>query len=241
MKRDLKILTYNVHGCVGGDRKLDPIRIADVIAASGADIVGLQELDVGRRRSGGVDQVAIIAAHLRMEALFHPAVHRAGEKYGDAVLTALPMKTIKTGALAGPGEPRGAVWVKIDVDGEPLFVFNTHLGVMRRERMAQLRTLMGDGWLGHPDCRDGNVVLMGDFNAILSSPAYRRIAGQLTPVRPKAARSNRPTFPARYPVLRLDHIFYSGRLRCLDAQVLSNRLARVASDHLPLRAHLEIG
>lgn len=54
--QSIKILTYNVHSCIGGDRKLDPGRIASVIAEAEADIVALQEVDVLRRRTGGVDQ-----------------------------------------------------------------------------------------------------------------------------------------------------------------------------------------
>lgn len=58
----LRIVTYNVHRCLGVDGKLSPGRIAEVIAETGADVVALQELDVRRARSGGVDQAEAIAA-----------------------------------------------------------------------------------------------------------------------------------------------------------------------------------
>ncbi|CAN5259585.1 hypothetical protein BH09PSE2_BH09PSE2_17080 [soil metagenome] len=57
----IRVMTYNVHGCVGGDRKLDVGRIAAVIAREEPDVVALQELDVGRARSQRVDQAAAIA------------------------------------------------------------------------------------------------------------------------------------------------------------------------------------
>ena len=47
----IRLMTYNVHRCVGVDRKLDLERVADVIAASRPDVVALQELDVGRART----------------------------------------------------------------------------------------------------------------------------------------------------------------------------------------------
>jgi len=50
----LRIMTYNVHRCVGVDGRADPRRIAEVIAAYQPDIVALQELDVGRLRTGAL-------------------------------------------------------------------------------------------------------------------------------------------------------------------------------------------
>eukprot|EP01036_Dinobryon_divergens_P054167 gene54167-72393_t len=56
----MRLVTYNVHRCVGIDRRLDVERIAGVIAELEPDIVCLQELDVGRARTGGVDQARAI-------------------------------------------------------------------------------------------------------------------------------------------------------------------------------------
>ena len=41
----MRVATYNIHRAIGADRKRDPARIARVIAALRADIVGLQEVD----------------------------------------------------------------------------------------------------------------------------------------------------------------------------------------------------
>ncbi|MBI1291370.1 EEP domain-containing protein [bacterium] len=240
MVRHLKVLTYNVHGCVGWDRRPDPARIATVIESCQPDIIGLQELDVGRLRSGGADQAQYIASRLRMNATFHPAMHRGEEQYGDAILTSLPAEVVKTGDLPGPGEPRGVIWMRIAFADRRFDVFNTHLGAKRYERMRQLSTLLGERWLGNSACRDSDVILMGDFNAIPSSMGYRQIARKLELARPKERRFNDPTFPSRFPFLRLDHVFLSSGLRCIDARPVRTPLARVASDHLPLRATIAL-
>jgi len=239
-RKTLRVLTYNVHSCVGTDRKLDPARIADVIAGCKPDIVGLQELDVGRKRTGAIDQADTIASFLKMKALFHPAFHKAEEKYGDAILTALPMRTCKVGALPSIGEPRGAIWTEIMVDGKPFHVFNTHLGLRRRERMAQVATLLGSAWLGHPECRNENRILIGDFNAVPASSGYRQLARELDDVWKLAQKRPRATFPSRYPMLRLDHVFLAGDMTVGDAHVISTPLSRIASDHLPLSAEIEL-
>jgi endonuclease/exonuclease/phosphatase family metal-dependent hydrolase len=234
MARHLKVLTYNVHSCVGWDRRLDPGRVAEVIESCQPDIIGLQELDVGRSRTGGVDQAHAIASHLHMRSIFHPALHKGEEKYGDAILTSLPAEVVKSGPLPGPGEPRGAIWMRIEFEGRRLDVFNTHLGAKRYQRMRHLPTLLGERWIGHPDCRDRDVILMGDFNAIPSSAGYRQIARKLELARPEGRKFNDPTFPSRYPLLRLDHVFLSPGLRCVEARPVLTPLSRVASDHLPL-------
>ena len=94
-----RLLTYNVHRCVGTDRRLDVGRIVAVIAEFEPDIVCLQELDVGRARTGGVDQAEAIADGLAMTSRFHPAMRVEAEQYGDAILTRHPERLIRAGAL----------------------------------------------------------------------------------------------------------------------------------------------
>jgi endonuclease/exonuclease/phosphatase family metal-dependent hydrolase len=234
----LRVLTYNVHSCRGRDRRYDPARIADVIAATDPQVIALQELDVGRIRTGGVDQAHMIAEHLRMDAHFHPALHVEEEKYGDAIITALPSRVIRAAALPSVGEPRGAIWVEVDYLGAKVQIINTHFGLWRRERMAQARTLAGDEWLGSVTCRAAPSLLAGDFNAGPRSRAYGILAEGLS----KRALTIpvRPTFPARFPVLRLDHIFANPKARIIGYEVIDTPLARQASDHLPLLATVEL-
>src|SRR6202453_702430 len=99
----LRILTYNVHRCVGTDRRLDVGRVAEVIAAQSPDIVALQEVDVRRARTGGVDQAHRLAQRLGMAFHFNAALRVEEEQFGDAILTALPERLGKAGSL--PGHP----------------------------------------------------------------------------------------------------------------------------------------
>lgn len=236
----LKVLSYNVHSCIGTDRKLDCARIAEVIASIEPDIIGLQELDVGRRRTGGADQAHIVASLLRMEFHFHAALHVAEERYGDAVLTALPMRLVKAAMLPSSGEQRGAVWAEVSAGEKTVQVFNTHLGLRRRDRVTQMRTLLGSGWLGKPENADKPRILVGDLNSIGRSASYGLVAKHMKDVQLAPGRRARATFPSRYPVMRLDHIFVSDDIEVLDAQVISNPLTRRASDHLPLLATIRL-
>ncbi|MDY6949809.1 MAG: endonuclease/exonuclease/phosphatase family protein [Pseudomonadota bacterium] len=239
-RRVLKILSYNVHSCIGTDRRLDPARVAEVIARLSPDIIGLQELDVGRRRTGGADQAEIIAALLEMKFHFHAALHVAEERYGDAILTTLPMKYVKGGMLPSRGEQRGALWVKVTVGDRQVQVFNTHLGLSRRDRIQQMTTLLGPSWIGNLENRKTPQILIGDLNSIGHSTAYKQAARCLRDVQLQTGAKACATFPSRFPLMRLDHIMVSDDIEVLDAQVIADPLTRRASDHLPLMATVRI-
>ncbi|MBX7249142.1 MAG: endonuclease/exonuclease/phosphatase family protein [Caulobacteraceae bacterium] len=240
-----RIMTYNVHRCVGVDRKLDVDRIAAVIAEYEPDVVALQELDVHRARTRGVDQAHAIAEQLEMTFHFNAAMRVEGELYGDAILTSRPERLIKAGPLPTisgvPGlEPRGALWLAIEFDGVEVNVLNTHLGLVPREQRLQAAALTGKEWLGDPRCVDP-VILVGDFNATAVTRPYQQLLtalsdGQKAEGLPRAI----PTFPSSFPVLRIDHVFVSSRVRVTRVQTPMFPLARVASDHLPLVIDFEI-
>ncbi len=244
-----RIMTYNVHGCVGVDGKLDVGRIAAVIGQARPDIVALQELDIGRARSGGVDQAHAIATRLGMSFYFNAALSVEEERYGDAILTALPQRLVKSGPLPTPPrlrrlEPRGALWVQIETADGPLQVINTHLGLVPHEQKTQVAALLGKDWLGHTDCRDPSV-LLGDFNATRRYAAYKALTGRLRDVQHAPDGGRKPgqvvrTFPSRLPVLRIDHVFVSRGVEATGAFAPHTALARVASDHLPLVVDLTI-
>lgn len=241
----LRVMTYNVHHCVGMDGRHAPERIARVIARHRPDVVALQELDVGRLRTGGIDQAHRIAHLLEMQFHFHPAIHVAEERYGDAVLTHLPMRLVRADHLPGPPpklgiEPRGAVWVAIRTGETELQLINTHLGLRERERRVQVEALLGRDWLGHPDCR-APVILCGDLNALPRTAAYRRIQEQLSDAQECTPdRRTRGTMPGRYPMARIDHIFFHPEMEVISVEVPDGHLERVASDHLPVIAELRI-
>ncbi|MCR5881007.1 endonuclease/exonuclease/phosphatase family protein [Phenylobacterium sp. J367] len=234
-----RIVTYNVHRCVGNDRRLDVPRIADVLATLEPDIVALQELDVGRARTNNVDQAHEIADRLRMASHFHPALKVEEELYGDAILTAYPETLIQTGPLPGHPrlpqlEPRGALWVEVEIEDRPVQIINTHLGLVPKEQQIQAAFLAGHGWLEHPRCK-GPRILLGDFNATATSVVYRTLSARLEPARRLAPKKTpTATFPSPLPVLRIDHIFVSREIEVRDVFVPFDPAWRVASDHLPL-------
>jgi endonuclease/exonuclease/phosphatase family metal-dependent hydrolase len=242
----VRILTYNVHRCVGTDRRLDVGRVAEVIAAQTPDIVALQELDVGRARTGGVDQAHQIALRLGMAFHFNAAFKVEEEQFGDAILTTLPERLVKAGAIPGHPrfsqlEPRGALWVAIRVGAVELHVINTHLGLVPREQRVQALAIAGPDWRGAAPA-GAPLVILGDMNATPRNAAYQAFAAHLTESRRAARHARRaPTFPSTFPVLPIDHVFVSGAVGVETVRTPLDPLSRLASDHLPLVVDLSLG
>ena len=241
----LRVMTYNIHGCVGIDSKLSPARIARVIARHRADVIALQEVDVGRTRSGWVDQARVIADLLLMKFHFYPAFEIEDEKYGLAVLSHFPMRLVKSGALPGLKErpelePRGAQWIALDVGGREIQIVNTHLGLRFRERRQQVGAILGEDWLGQLG-EDVPLIICGDLNALPASFVHKEICTRFQDVQ-AAVAEHRPlrTLYGRYPLGRIDHIFISSHFEAQQVEVPRSTLTRVASDHLPVWVDLKV-
>jgi len=236
--RRLRVVTYNVHSCVGVDRKRSEDRIADVLEKLQPDVVGLQELDAKRKRSGGVDQAARIADRLGYEFAFHPALETQGEEYGDAILSRLPFRVFRNAPLPyGPHflfrETRGALGVELLDSG--IRVINTHLGLGKSERLAQAKALAGDSWMG---ANGAPVILLGDFNSLRGSP-FRVIAARLKDAGANGTWRNRASYPSSFPAIAIDHVFPTPHFTVKDFSVPNDPQTRIASDHLPVMVLLE--
>jgi endonuclease/exonuclease/phosphatase family metal-dependent hydrolase len=242
----LRLLTYNTHSCSGMDGRISPRRIARVIAGHSPDLVALQELDLGRRRSRGEDQAALIAAEVGMHHVFCPTVTVDDEHYGHAILSRWPLEVVRRAFLpANPQswwpEPRAAIWVRVVIGARRLNLITTHLGLDPEERRRQMAMLVGPEWLGAVP-QGEEVIICGDMNATAGSPAYRLATARL-----RDAQTSLPghaplkTFSSTQVFARLDHVFSSAGCVVERVAVPRNRLTRVASDHLPLIVDYAIG
>jgi endonuclease/exonuclease/phosphatase family metal-dependent hydrolase len=240
----LRVVTYNVHGCVGADSRCQPERVAKVIRSLSPDVVALQEVDVGQGRSGHLDQAQLLAELTELSAHFTSARAQGEGHYGNAILTRHPYELRAEGILPVlRGEVRAAQWLRLSLEQGHLDVVNTHLSLHFRERLLQFRALFADPdphLPQHPAAfsalsgRMDRLILCGDFNAGALSPIYFWLKRQLTDAQRAGGRSARATWPARFPLLRLDHIWLGEALEVEHVHVPRDRLTRAASDHLPI-------
>ncbi len=233
-----RVMTYNVHSCVGTDGKLDPGRIAEVIAGSNVDVVALQELDVCQARTLGVHQPRWLAERLNMLVHFTAARECGEGHYGNAILSRHPFSVLSEGSLARRrGEQRAVQWLRLSIAGLELSVMNTHLSIHFRERLLQIDQLLSAEWLAnvHPKVP---LVICGDLNSSQFSPVYRKLRKDLVDAQRANGARAVATWPSRWPLFRIDHVFASKSLTVHTCEVRRDPLATVASDHLPLIAEL---
>jgi endonuclease/exonuclease/phosphatase family metal-dependent hydrolase len=240
----LRVATYNVHKCVGLDRRERPARVAAVLREVDADVVALQEVvSLESDASREAHQARFIAEELGCR--FHLGENRKhrGGAYGNVVLTRLPVTHCHNHDITWRWqEPRGALRVDVSV-GEPgasvVHVFNVHLGTAYVERRHQGRRLVGDGVLRAPGLTGPRVVL-GDFNEWTHGLASRLLSQELRSADLRQHPRSRRTYPGALPFLHLDHIYYDPTLKLERLTLHRSRLALVASDHLPLVADFKL-
>lgn len=217
----MRVATFNVHHCAGRDGALDLERTADVIGATTADLVALQELDRFMDRSDRLDQPLELARLLDMEVTFFPTLRRGDGEYGigiaarretlaDARYVPLPRVDIE--------EPRGAIVAMWNGIGVVCTHLSTAAGPLRVQTGALAAIARG---------LDAPTLVLGDLN---------QPARGLTPFTRFGYRGafGHRTLPRRFPKRQIDHILVSPGLEITRSWTIPTQ----ASDHLPLLADL---
>jgi endonuclease/exonuclease/phosphatase family metal-dependent hydrolase len=227
--RSFSVASYNVHQCVGLDRRRDASRIAAVIRALDCDAIGLQEVDSRAGPHADSMQLEYLAETTGMQALAGSTMLRHDGDYGNALLTRRPVLAVRRHDISfASREPRGALDVDLDVDGHRVRVIVTHLGLRPAERRYQVRLLLK---LLHPIEPGEVVVALGDINEWLPVGRPLRWLHGLLGMPP-----SQRTFPTLFPLLALDRVWVRPRASLVDVRSHTRAPARIASDHLPLRA-----
>jgi beta-N-acetylhexosaminidase len=241
-----RVLVYNIHAgkdAAGADNLAG---VAELVRTTGADVVLLQEVDQRTRRSGGVDQPAVLAARTGMHVAFGSALDYDGGKYGVAVLSRWPIVsdtlihlpvTPPQERAGGSREPRGALRVTVAGPTGRLTILNTHLDATgndhwRRQEADSIVSLVAQARRTDP-----LVIAGGDFNSTPESAVQGAVrGGGLRDAWTDCASGDGFTYPANVPAKRIDYLFLTGDIRCGSARVVDTQ----ASDHRPLFVELAL-
>jgi endonuclease/exonuclease/phosphatase family metal-dependent hydrolase len=229
----LRVLTYNIHHGEGLDGRLDLARTAAVVTSASPDLVALQEVDRGTRRSGGQDQVAELGRLTGMHAVFGKAMDYQGGAYGVAVLSRAPIRRVTNRRLPGSPdrEPRTALTVDVDAPVGRLQFTTTHLDQGRdlMDQVAQASYLANARGPGADDAG----ILAGDLNSRPDTRTMQILARRWTDM-----FIDPPPDPGGRPRRRIDYVMVQrpASWRTVESRYLD---APLASDHQPVLVVLE--
>ncbi len=206
-KKTLRVMTFNIHTGVGVDKKLDLQRIADVIIQERADLVGLQEVDRGVRRTEGLDEIAELAKLTRMDYAFgHNLDYQEGQ-YGVAILSKFLIQKIDHRKYENrrEAERRGMLRVEVDLGGRTIDFATTHLDYQRDDgrlfETEQLLKFLAD--VKNP------LIVVGDFNDEPDGLAYKLMLTKFVDSWiGSRTKADGYTYSADKPAKRIDYIFY---------------------------------
>lgn len=234
----LRVMTYNIHHGEGLDGRVDTARIAELIKQERADIVALQEVDRGVRRTALRDLTAELAAATGMTGIFSNNFHYQGGEYGNAVLTRFPVKrwTNHHYQMLRPNEQRGILQLVLDVRGHEIVFMNTHID--SRSDDAERWLNVGEIEQLTAKCGDRPVILCGDFNNLPKGRVYERLTQTFQDTWAKVGDGDGFSFPANSAYRRIDYIWFTraDMVKPLKAWLPPSE----ASDHLPLVAEFEL-
>lgn len=241
----LRVLTYNIHKCIGGvDRRYQPERIRDTIAHYAPDLALLQEVDHLVPRSNHDRQVDVLGDLLgyRHRTYFANVRVRGGGEYGNAILSRFPLTHAHNiDVTVGRRKRRSVLHARYRVrlpgarHTRTVHVFNMHLGLSGGERKIQLQRFLDS----HPFNgfhEQTPVIVAGDLNDVWGTLGPKLLLPAGFRRMPQVLR----TFPSYAPMRALDAIYVRGSAHIVKIQRAGVAVARQASDHLPLIADIEI-
>jgi len=246
---NLRVLSYNIHRAIGLDRRFRPQRIATILAHHDADIVLLQEVDVGVPRSRGLDLAQELADRLGYP--YHAVglnVKLREGMYGNATLSRYPIVNERNIDLTiESGKARGCLYTDIALPAKnmghaEIAVFNLHLGLSFKERPRQIGMLVHSDEFRALGLQDSCLV-GGDLN-----DWQTRLAPIFTEILEFECATNHGwgyqksflTYPSFSPSSGLDKIFCRGALEIVGGRRCRLRVSKVASDHLPVIVDIKV-
>lgn len=230
----LKVLSYNIHHANPPSKPdvIDMEAIARVINDSGADIVGLQEVDIHVSRSEMINQAEKLAELTGMDYYFSKGIDLEDGYYGTVILSKHKIIGKRRYDLPMPVESENRSLAIVDVelpDGRAFSFANTHLDLKEENRIAQAEFINELGELyGKP------LILVGDLNARPESRPIEILSEYFV----RNTETNQPTSPNIGAKNEIDYVMVLNNraFQWKDYRVIQEEYA---SDHLPLYAEIE--
>jgi endonuclease/exonuclease/phosphatase family metal-dependent hydrolase len=235
-----RIATYNIHKCVGLDRRSSPERIVEVLKEIDADVIALQEVLCHSRPNRRDHQAEFIAEELGMDFRLGENRQIRGGDYGNATFTRFKIAaSANYDITVKKYEARGCLWTDIDTGSKQLQFFNVHMGTSFFERRKQVHRLLQEHIFdSHSEPK--NRLIAGDFNEWTTGLTTRLFKANFNSVDARLHLGKNRTYPGIMPLVHLDHVYFDSDIKLTNAFLHRSKTALLASDHLPVVADFDI-
>lgn len=231
----VRVMTFNIQHAEGLDGAIDTQRIADLILAQRADLVGLNEVDRGTTRTGGRDLIAELSQATGMSFVFSNNISYQGGQYGNAILSRFPIVARDHRLLpkVGSNEQRGWLKAIVDVNGKFVSFWVTHLASVADDTERLMSVTNFNSWLSSETLP---VICCGDFNDTPGSAPYNLMATEWQDAWPLAGSGKGWTIPVPTPTKRIDYIWIANGAALVPTSATVPYTE--ASDHFPVVVQL---
>lgn len=241
----LKILTWNIQAGIGTQaahqyasqayrqvlhtpaKKRTLKQIAKVL--KDYDLVALQEVDLGGRRSNFQNQADLLQSYAKFPHAISQENRVVGRvsRHGNAIFSKYPILETQDLKLPGSRTGRGVLIAKIDLP-KPIYFANTHLSLGLADQNLQSH------FISENVPEDGALIVAGDMNCGSNSTPMKSLSENrklnvLTEPHDKS-------YPSWKPRKDYDHILADARLGPAKADVVESLL----SDHRPVQTTLTL-
>ncbi len=233
MAQKITVMSYNIHHGADKDEQDRVKEIGAFIKSSGADIVGLQEVDSVCKRSGRVDQMKKLSEITGMHYAFVRHFEYQGGAYGMGILSRYPIEHVhnkRMTLLKGKSPSTAMIVADIVCGSSKKVVFaSAHFALDDSSRLLQAHEVIS--YLGEEKYP---VIFTGDLNAEPGTPEIRYLKKYFTETDAK----NIFTFPAPVATKKIDYIFIrKPHLKKIKQHTVP---VNALSDHLPVMAEIKL-
>lgn len=231
---DMVVGSYNIHKCVGVDNVFDPARIVHVVAELNADIMAFQEADKRFGERIGLLDLDLLKSETGLERVPINTMSPLGQGWHGNALFVRNGKVKDIVQIKLPGvEPRGALIVELEMPLGLIRIVAAHFGLLHHSRIQQAKLILSI--LKKRQIMP--TLMVGDLNEWrLGRTSSLKSLASFFDLR----LGTLPSFPSRFPVLALDRVFAYPHELVSNIEIHNSPLARIASDHLPIKAEIDL-
>jgi endonuclease/exonuclease/phosphatase family metal-dependent hydrolase len=224
------VLQFNIRAGIDDQGEVGLTRIAAEIEAAHPDLVSLNEVDDGTRRSGGADEPSYLSRATGLRAIFGPTLlGYDGGRFGNVILSRYPVLESHDVPLplVSSSEPRALLTTTVRVGRRTVSFSSVHLSAGRATEADRVLEAEAVGRVlrraQHP------TIVAGDLNSERSDLPVQILRQYLLDAQDQTGTGSGDTVPEPEPSRGIDYVLYDNHFASVAGS--TEVLPSAVSDH----------